>query len=165
MAVTATPVYGSVTSLTWTLNSLATDSTLLIGRASTSVDNAGTDLAIDAIVGGQFVSHSVAPTAAKQIEVWCYGSFDGTAYNAAATGTDAALTVTAESKVLMRLLTIIPTNATTSATYTWGPFSVAQLYGGTMPRKWGLWSVHNMGQILNAAGNLAKYTPVKYQSA
>jgi hypothetical protein len=164
MAVTATPVYGTITSLTWTLNSLATDSTLLIGRASTSVDNTS-DLAIDALVGGQFVSHSVAPTAAKQIEVWCYASFDGTAYTAAATGSDAGLTVTAESKFLMRLMTIVPTNAGTSTTYTWGPFSVAALFGGTMPRKWGLWSVHNMGQILNAAGNLAKYTPVKYQSA
>lgn len=164
MAVTATPVYGTVTSLTWTLNSLATDSTLLIGRASTVVDNTS-DLAIDALVGGQFVSHSVAPTAAKQIEVWCYGSFDGSAYNGGATGSDAGLTVTAEQKVLMRLMSIIPTGVATSSTYTWGPFSVAQLFGGIMPRKWGLWSVHNMGQILNAAGNLAKYTPVKIQSA
>lgn len=164
MAVTATPVYGTSTSLTWTLNSLATDSTLLIGRASTSVDNT-TDLAIDSLVGGQFVSHSVAPTVNKQIEVWCYGSFDGSAYNAVATGSDAGLTVTANTKALMRLLTIIPTDAATSFTYTWGPFSVAQAFGGTMPRKWGLWSVQNTGQILNAAGNLAKYTPVKYQSA
>lgn len=164
MAVVATPVYGTVTSLTWTLNSLATDSTLLIGRASTAVDNTA-DLAIDALVGGQFVSFGTAPTASKQIEVWCYGSFDGAAYNAGATGTDAALTVTAESKVLMKLATIIPTNALTSTTYTWGPLSVAQLFGGTMPRKWGLWTVHNMGQILNAAGNLAKYTPIKFQSA
>lgn len=164
MAVTATPVYGASTSLTWTLNSLATDSTLLIGRASTSVDNTA-DLAIDALVGGQFVSHSVAPTVNKQIEVWCYGSFDGSAYNSVATGTDAGLTVTANTKTLMRLLTIIPTDAATSFTYTWGPFSVAQAFGGIVPRKWGLWSVQNTGQILNAAGNLAKYTPVKIQSA
>lgn len=164
MTVTATPSYGTSTSLTWTLNSLATDSTLLIGRASTAVDNTS-DLAIDSLVGGQFVSHSVAPTVNKQIEVWCYGSFDGSAYNAVATGSDAGLTVTANTKTLMRLLTIIPTDAATSFTYTWGPFSVAQAFGGTMPRKWGLWSVQNTGQILNAAGNLAKYTPVKYQSA
>jgi hypothetical protein len=84
---------------------------------------------------------------------------------AIATGSDAGLTVTSNTKTLMRLLTIIPTDAATSFTYTWGPFSVAQAFGGTMPRKWGLWAVHNMGQILNAAGNLAKYTPIKYQSA
>lgn len=160
---TLTPSYGTSTSLTWTLNSLATDTTLLIGRASTAVDNTS-DLAVDSIVGGQFVSHSVAPTAAKQIEVWAYGSFDGSAYDAGATGTDAALTVTAETKTLFRLLTIIPTNAATSFTYTWGPFSISRAFDGTMPRKWGLWAVHNMGQILNAAGNLAKYTPVKYLS-
>lgn len=167
MAVTATPVYGAVTTLTWTLNSLATDSTLLIGRASTAIDNT-VDVAIDSIVGGQFVSHSVAPTTAKQIEVWAYGSFDGTAYNPGViiTGTDVGATMTNTGvKTLMRLLTIIPTDITTSLTYTWGPFSIAQAFGGTMPRKWGLWSVHNMGQILNAAGNLAKYTPIKYQSA
>lgn len=165
MALTATPVYGAVGTLTWTLNSLATDANLLIGRASTAIDNAGTDLALDALVGGQFVSHSVAPTVNKQIEVWAYGSFDGAAYNAGATGTDAALTVTANTKTLMRLLTIIPTDAAVSFTYTWGPFSIAQAFGGFMPRKWGLFAVHNMGQILNAAGNLAKYTPVKIQSA
>lgn len=165
MTVTATPVYGSVATLTWTLNSLATDANILIGRASTAIDNAGTDQAIDALVGGQFVSHSVAPTANKQIEVWAYGSFDGSAFNSGASGSDAALTVTANVKMLMRLLTIIPTDATTSLTYTWGPFSIAQAFGGFMPRKWGLWTAHNMGQILNAAGNLAKYTPVKMQSA
>lgn len=164
MAVTATPVYGTSTALTWTLNSLSSDTTLLIGRASTAVDNTSI-LGVDALVGGQFVSHSVAPTTGKQIEVWCYASFDGTAYNAAATGTDAALTVTAVKKALMRLVTIIPTDASTSSTYTWGPFSVAQLFGGSMPRKWGLWAVQNTGQILNAAGNNASYTSVKYQSA
>lgn len=166
MAVTATPVYGTVASLTMTLNSLASDVNLLIGRASTAIDNAGTDLALDALVGGQFVSHSVAPTVNKQIEVWAFGSFDGTAYNSGATGTDAALTVTANTKTLMQLLTIIPTDAATSFTYTWGPFSIAQAFKSPAPpRKWGLWVAHNMGQILNAAGNIVKYTPIKVQSA
>lgn len=164
MAVTATPVYGTSTALTWTLNSLATDANLLIGRASTVIDNTS-DLGIDALVGGQFVSHSVAPTTGKQIEVWAYGSYDGTNYNAGATGTDAALTVTAVRKALMRCLTIIPTDTATSSNYTWGPFSIAQAFGGVMPRKWGLFAVHNMGQILNAAGNVASYTPIKFQSA
>lgn len=164
MAVTATPVYGTDTSITITLNSLATDANLLIGRASTAIDNTS-DLAIDALVGGQFVSHSAAPTASKQIEVWAYGSYDGTNYNGGATGSDAGLTVTAVKKALFRCVTIIPTDASTSSTYTWGPFSIAQLFGGVMPRKWGLFVVHNMGQILNAAGNVARYTPVKVQSA
>lgn len=162
---TASPLYGTLTQLTITLNSLATDSNLLAGRASTAVNNV-TDDDVDILIGGKFVSHSVAPTASKQIEVWAYASYDdGTTYNAGVTGTDANLTVTAAKKNLFRLVTIVPTDAATSSTYAWGPFSLGQVFGGAIPSRWGIWVVHNMGQILNAAGNEIRYKPVNWESA
>jgi hypothetical protein len=65
------------------------------------------------------------------------------------------------------LLTIIPTLATSDVTHTWGPFSVAQAFGGIMPYKWGIYIVHNTGVNLNATGgnHEVKYTSVKYESA
>ena len=45
--------------------------------------------------------------------------------------------------------------------------SVANLFGGLMPAKWGVWVLNNSGVALNAtAGNHAiKYRTLKYASA
>jgi hypothetical protein len=162
---TLTPVYGSVATLTFGLASLANDSTnYLAGRESAAADNTS-DLADDCMVGGK-ITTGTSPTAGRQIEVWAIGSYDGTSFSGNATGADANLTLTAPTKALLKLLQIIPTDATSNHLYTWGPFSVAQAFGGTMPRKWSIFVVQGTGVALNAtAGNHElKYTPIKYQS-
>ena len=160
---TAQIVYGINTDLTHTLTGLASDTNLIAGRESTARDNT-TDDAIDAIVQGKATT-GTTPTASRQIEVWAYGSVDGTTYSAGATGTDANFSPTGE-KTLMKLLTIIPTDATSDHVYNWGPFSIAQAFGGTMPRNWGIFIVHNTGVAFNitAANQETTYTPVKYES-
>lgn len=160
--VTATPTFGSVTTHTITLASLASDTNLVAGRAGTAIDNVSED-AVDAMVGG-IVTTGTTPTTARQIEAWVYGSYDGTTYSGAATGTDANLTPS--EKTLLKLLTVIPTVATSNKAYQWGPFSVAQAFGGTMPRKWGVFFVHNTGVNLNSTGgnHEVKHTPIKYDS-
>ena len=164
MALTVTPVYGSSAALTITLASLASDVNLAAGRAATAIANT-TDLAVDSVVGGK-VTTGTSPTAAKQIQIWLFGSYDGTSYAGGATGTDANLTPQGSATSLFAFLLSIPTTATSNQTYTWGPFSVAQGFGGTMPKNWGIFVVHNTGVALNAtAGNHeVKYTPVKYIS-
>jgi len=161
---TASPAYQSNVTHTITLASLASDTNLLAGREGTAIDNAGTDDAIDAMVGGK-VTTGTSPTAARQIEIWLSGSYDGTSYAGAATGSDANLTLV--EKTLLKLLTIIPTGSTSNVTHTWGPFSVAQAFGGTMPRKWSVFVVHNTGVNLNSTGgnHEVKHAPVKYESA
>jgi hypothetical protein len=161
---TATPLLGTPTAITLSLASLASDTNLVAGRASTAVDNSSVD-AIDFMVGGK-VTTGTGPTSSRQIEVWLYGSYDGTSYSGGATGTDGNLTPTG-SKTLLRLLMAIPTTSTSNVTYTWGPFSVAQAFGGIVPYKWGVYVVHNTGVALNAtAGNHeAIYTAVKFESA
>jgi hypothetical protein len=163
---TASPLLGTTTLLTITLNSLATDPNLLIGRQSTVI-NGVTDDAIDALIGGKFVSAASGTLAAsKQIEVWAFASYDdGTTYNGGAGATDAGLTVTTVKKALFRLVTIIPTDTSLSSVYAWGPFSLAQVFGGVIPTRWGLWVVQNTALALNAAGNEIRYTPVKFESA
>ena len=161
MTTTATPANQTVVTHTITLASLASSATA--GREGTAIDN-GTDDAIDAMVGG-FITTGTSPTANKQIEIWCYGSYDGTSFSGGASGSDAGLTPQAEG--LMRLLTIIPTSSTSNQKYTFGPFSVAATFGGTMPRKWGIFVRHNTAVNLNATGSNheIRHTPVKYESA
>jgi hypothetical protein len=163
MVTTASPAYQTNVTHTITLASLASDTNLVAGREGTAIDNAGTDDAIDAMVGGK-VTTGTSPTAARQIEVWVAGSYDGTSFSGGATGADANLTP--QEKTLLKLLTVIPTANTSNKTYTWGPFSVAQAFGGTLPRKWSVYVVHNTGVALNATGgnHEVKHTPVKYES-
>jgi hypothetical protein len=160
---TASPSYAAAATLTLSLASLASDTNLVAGRASTFVDNTVVD-AIDCLVGGK-VTTGTSPTADRQIEVWAYGSYDGTSYSGGASGTDANLTP--QTKTLLKLLTVIPTSNVSNQTYTWGPISIAQAFGGVVPPEWGIFIVHNTGVALHAtAGNHeVKYTPIKYESA
>ena len=162
---TASPANQAVATLACTLASLASDTALLAGRASAAANN-GTDDAIDAVVGGK-VTTGTTPTASRQIEVWAYGSHDDVLYSGGATGADAALSPQGGAKSLLTLLTVIPTNGTSNQQYNWGPFSIANAFGGVMPRRWGIYIVHNTGVNLHAtAGNHEiKYTPVKYESS
>jgi len=161
---TASPTLGTIVTHTIGVASLASDTNLLAGRQGTAIDQIGTDDAIDALVGGK-ITAGTSPTTGKQIEIWAYGSYDGgTTYNDQITGTDGNVTLI--SKSLLRLLTIIPTTSTSNAAYNWGPYSVAQAFGGIVPSKWGIYVVHNTGVNLNAtAGNHnVKHYPVKFQS-
>ena len=163
---TATPVYGASVAMTCTIASLASDTNLLVGRESTAVDQKDTTDAIDVMLGGK-ITTGTSPTASRQIEIWLTASYDDTEFSGSAAGTDGALTLIAETKTLLRLFTIIPTNNTSDRAYKFGPYSVAQCFGGTMPVQWGVWIVHNTGVNLNStAGNHELvFFPVKYESA
>lgn len=158
---TAIPVYGSANTITLTSSGLASSSTLVAGRASTAIDNTVDD-AVDAHVGGTLITTATTATN-SMIQIWAYASYDGTNYTNAATGTDANLTVDIGARNLFILLQSIANITTTALTYTWGPISIAQAFGGTMPVKWGLWLVQSTTTAL-AAGGVTKYTPIKYQS-
>jgi len=161
---TATPLYGTPTAMTITLASLATAASLDVGRESTALDQKDTLDAIDVLVGGK-VTTGTSPTAARQIEIWCYASYDDTEFSGTATGSDAGLTPI--EKTLMRLLTIIPTGNTSDRTYKWGPFSIAQAFGGVIPVQFGIFVTHNTGVNLNSTGSNHEvvYTTVKFESA
>lgn len=156
---TVRPLYGTTTAVTITLDALATDSGLLIGRQSTMVDNTS-DLAMDVLIQGKIKAGASTPTNLKQIEIWAIGG-DGSNRSAGAGASDAGFTPTGE-KTLMRLLTIIPTDATADHVYEFGPLSLAQAFGGVVPKSWGIYVVHNMGVSLAATGHEIKYTPVQW---
>lgn len=158
---TASQVRGSVVSHTITLASLASSATA--GREGTAIDNT-TDLAIDAELFGK-ITTGTTPTVNTSIEIWVYGSGDGTNYSGGASGTNAALTPTAST--LMALALVIPVTATSNVTHQFYVGSVAALFGGILPAAWGVFVRNNTGSALNStAGNHAiQHRTIKYASA
>lgn len=160
---TLKPLYGSTGTLTITASGLASDTNLLAGRQSTVVDNESSVLADDALLG-LTVATTSTPGAGGQIEIWVFASWDGgTTYTAGAGAADAAFSpATLGVKNLMALAGVITQTDTTARTYNFGPVSIAQLFGGTMPDRWGVYIVQNTGQNLGAT--TVKYRPVQYQN-
>jgi hypothetical protein len=147
---TATISYGTSTSITLTLPAANA------ARESTAIDNT-TNKFVDALVHVKFTAGTVATN--KQALVWVYGSEDGTNFDGAATGTDAAYTMRVPDAFALGCVIPTPTN---SAVYQ-KTFSVAQLFGGVLPRKWGL-VFQSDGTGTPASGSFT-YTGIKYDSA
>lgn len=162
MTTTIKPSYGTATAITITTTSLASDTALLAGRQSNQVDNTS-DLAVDAIFGGTVATTST-PTSGSVIEIWLWASWDnGTTRSAAAGSSDANLSCSTQGvKLMMAHAITINQDNTTARTHTFGPISVAQCFGGSMPDHWGFYVVHNTGQTLGATA--VKYTAVQYQN-
>ena len=164
---TTRPTYAAASALTITLASLASSSTLLAGRESTIVDNTS-NLYDDAILEGK-IKTTATTTANTVIEIWIHGeAVSGSTYMGGATGSDANLSpADAGIKRLMKLATVIDNISTGAVTFNFGGISVAQLFGGVMPRKWGVFVVHNTGQNLDSTGSnhVVEYVGVHYTAS
>ena len=145
------------TAITLDLSNLAASTTLLGGRESTQIDNSTTNY-VDCIVSVLgIVGHATtAPVIGQYIGIWVWGSDRSIAVTPidALDGLDSAETLT-HANVLnsLRLATNPPTVtvATAALTYYIQPFSVAALFGGVMPKYWGLYVAHNHAGALAAA--------------
>lgn len=167
---TVAVAYTGPTTITFSTASIATSATFVAGAESTQIDNT-TNLFVDALVEG-LETVGTTPTANTQIQVYVWGSHTSLATTArdVLDGTDSVETLTSAGirDSFMKMAAVAVVDATTSDRgYPLGPFSVAALFGGTMPQFWGLFLTHNTGVNLNAiAGNhVWKYTGVKYTSA
>lgn len=163
---TLKPLYGSPATITISPASLATSSSRVAGRESTAVDNSSNRYA-DALVSGK-VTTGTSPTGG-QIDVWVYGQHDDTpTYMDVLDGTDSAETFNDENSrnSAMKLAAVVVPDTTSDQTYWIAPFSVAALFGGVLPKRWGLFIAHSTGVNLNAtAGNHEfKYTGVNPES-
>lgn len=142
--------YGSSNqALTITLTSLADSSTA--GRESTVVDN-GSNLWLDVLISAKIkTANSGSIAAPSSVFLYAYASTDnGTSYPDAATGTDAAITL--NNPTQLKLLGVIYA-AAINTQYKGGPWSLAALYGGKMPQKWGVVVVNDSGTALSATGS------------
>ena len=132
--------------ITITLTSLADSSTA--GRECTVVSNTS-DKFLDVLIMGKLKTQNAgsisAPSAAF---VYAYGSTDaGATYPDTVTGADAAITL--NSPTQLKLLGVIYA-AAINTQYKGGPWSLAALFGGRMPEKWGIVVVNDTGTALTA---------------
>lgn len=138
---------------------LASDTNLLAGRASTVVDNSSIG-DLDHLVSG-VITTGTTPTANTTIELWVYAHHlivsSTPSYPDGITGSDANKSMTSanvKAAALVRAPVTLVVDGTSNRSYYFAPFSIAALFGGTMPPYWGLFVVHNTGAALNAtAGN------------
>lgn len=151
--------------ITITVANLASDTNLLAGRSCTVVDNTS-NLYVDALLDG-FITTGTTPTVSTSIEIWVWSILDDVpTYPDTVTGSDANTTLTSTNvkTVGFALGTVITVDATSNRKYPIRPFSVAQLFGGIMPKKWGVFIVQNTGAALNATGgnHQISYAGIQY---
>lgn len=132
---------------TITLASLTSSATA--GRESTAIDNTG-DKFLDVLVFLKIKTGSGAAANDQAVIVYVYGTVDnGSTWPDAVTGSDAAITFNSPTQ-LSELGRVYAPTATT--TFKGGPWSVARLFGGVMPAKWGIAVRNYQGQTLSATG-------------
>lgn len=162
MATTDKISYGASTSITCTLNSLANSTTA--GRGSASVDNS-TNLYDDAMLSIAVQTGASGLTAPNCCYVYIYGSSaDGLFLGSSAEseGTDAAVTLDTPTNLLGPFVLNAPA---ASITYRLVIGSIASVFGGVMPYKWGFVLQNQTGAALAASGNTAVYTGITYTNA
>lgn len=131
-------------SITITLASLGDGS----ARESTAIDNSG-NLFVDALVAVKIKTGAASVSSTGYLNIYAYGTADGaSSYNGNATGTDAAVTLTAPPNLAM----IGVLNAVANATTYRGLFSVAEAFGGVLPDHWGIVIENKTGAALDATG-------------
>lgn len=170
MATVITITYSSNTAITFDISSLATSATFVAGRESTQIDNT-TNQYVDCLVDVKGITGhaTTAPTIGQEIRLYCWGSDVSLATTAidVLDGTDSAETLGHVSVLnSLRLAGITSvTVATAALLYYIQPFSVANLFGGIMPKFWGLFLSHNHNGALAASQTgLFQYAGIKYTS-
>src|SRR5437879_5583039 len=129
--------------ITITLASLATGA----ARESASVDNSS-NLYLDALVQLKIKLQSGTPGSDKRVYVYAAGTADGgTTWPDAVTGADAAITL--NSPTQLKLIGVIEA-PTSAGTFISEPMSVAQAFGGILPKKWSI-IVQNMTNMTFSA--------------
>ena len=155
--------------LTITLASLATGSAVVYttGRESDAVDNT-TNNDLDHILSGK-IRTGTTPTVSRSINVYVYANLStasGTpAYADVLDGTDSAETFTSANVMngSLKFVAAMTVDATSDRDYFFGPVSVASIFGGVLPKFWGIYVAHDTGVNLNATGGNHKISYERIQ--
>lgn len=165
MALTTDNIkYASSTTMICTLGGLASSSTS--ARQSTAVDNT-TNLYDDAMVFVAVKTTSSAVANDKACYVYFYGEENGTggfsisSAESATAGTDGALTLDSPTNLRGPVILACPVS---SGTYRTVIGSVASLFGGILPRRWGIVVNNFTGQVLDSteSAHTKSYTGITY---
>ena len=152
MATVLTETLSANTAITFDLSSLGASATFVAGRECTQITGAGE---VDAIVNVKGITGSASTaTAGQGINIYAWGADTSLATTAIDTlvGTDAARTIALPTLQSLRFIARAYTTVTTaSQVYYFMPFSIAQQFGGVMPKFWGLFVATDLTGGLAAA--------------
>lgn len=166
---TITPLFAASSAVTITLASLGSSSSFSTGRSSAVVDNS-TNLYDDALLSGK-IRCGTTPVANTVIAVYVWGQMDDTpTYPDSVTGSDTSFSPSSTGVMSSYLKLIAPmsVDSTTSGRdYSFSGVSVAQMFGGILPQRWGVYVAQNTGVALDATGgnHTIKYQGVKFTVA
>jgi len=169
MATVLTTTYSANTAIAMDLSSLGTSSTFLGGVESDQVDNTTTKY-VDAIVNVKGITGgSTTPTIGQMIVLYVWGADTSLATTAidVLDGTASAETLSGAQVLNSLKFAAAPAvaAATGSLVYWIQPFSVAALFGGNMPKFWGLFLAHNhTGALAAAQTGLFSFSGITYTS-
>lgn len=124
-----------------------------------AVDN-GTNKFLDAILYLALKLQTGTPASDKAIYIWFYASEDGTNYTDNATGSAASITM--RSPTNLRGPFVISAPDSGGLTYKAVIGSVANFFGGVLPRKWGIVVQNKTNITFSATGgdHVVSYTGV-----
>ena len=153
--------YAASSALTMTsLNTLASSSGFTAGAESTAVDNTSNKY-LDFLLAGNIIT-GTTPVVSTNILVYVIGMLEDSTWPDVFDGTDSAETITSSGvrDGFAKLAASIVVSATSNVTYPFGPVSVAQLFGGRLPKKFVVFVTHNGTAALNASAGTLWITPV-----
>lgn len=146
--------WGTAVTGTGGLTSLATSSTWVAGYEWYIIDNS-TDKSLDRLQQG-YITVGTSPTANTQIKIWVVGSYDGSTWPDVIDGTPSAETWTSAGvrDSVAKLAATLWVDATTSNVAYPFFYSVASLFGGSVPKKVAVFVAQNTGVNFNStSGN------------
>lgn len=144
--------YAAKADITISLTNLANSGV----RGSVAVDNSS-NLYIDALVGGKFVAPTGGAVNTNGVaRLYAYGSSDdGANYSDVASGVDILHTLNGNAFFLGHVVM-----DASGETNTFGPYSVGAVFGGILPKYWGVLVENATGRGFNAS---AAHYSVWYQ--
>jgi hypothetical protein len=156
--------YAASSAITVTnLQSIASSATWVAGWESGAIDNSS-NLYLDYIINAAIVAASSGLTAGE-IRMYLVAELDDSSWPDVFDGTESTETIsdTQTRDAICRLAAMTVTDTTNSQTWYLMCPSVAQVFGGTVPRKFVVFITQSTGQNLAAAGN-AVYIKGVYQN-
>lgn len=160
----------SSTDLTISLASLASGSqgVYTSGQESTAVDNT-TNLDLDHLLSGM-ITLGTSPTANRAVNIYVYANISSSSgtptYPDVLDGTDSAETFTSANvlNAAVKFAATITSDSTSNRAYYFGPISVASLFGGVLPKFWGVYVAHDTAVALNSTAGNHKISYERIQS-
>lgn len=158
--------YRASSTITIAPENIASSTTFVAGVESGVYDNS-TNRDDDVLIAGVWTS-GTTPTAGTQVLIYVFAiRDDAPTYPDVMDGTSSAETVTSAGVGFgyLRLAAILQVDTNTTArAYDCAPFSVAQLFGGVCPAKFGLFITHNTAVNSNSTNtnHVWKATGISY---